>query len=85
MDFILSVLLFIEDDGYALIKKVRSLGADQGGDAPAIALTGYASSEEGQRLLSAGYQLHLAKPAEPSVLVDAIARLVGRGGKVKGA
>lgn len=45
----------------------------------AIALTAYAGEYDQQKALQAGFQLHLAKPVEPEVLVRAIARLVGRG------
>ena len=34
------------EDGYSLIKRVRSLGAASGGDIPAIALTAYARVED---------------------------------------
>jgi CheY-like chemotaxis protein len=44
---------------------------------PAIALTGYATLKDRERALSAGYQLHLAKPVEPEDLVAAIVSLVG--------
>jgi CheY-like chemotaxis protein len=43
---------------------------------PAIALTGYATMKDRERALSAGYQLHLAKPVEPEDLVAAIVNLV---------
>jgi PAS domain S-box-containing protein len=44
----------------------------------AIALTAYAGEYDQQKALQAGFQLHLAKPVEPEVLVRAIAHLVGR-------
>jgi CheY-like chemotaxis protein len=43
---------------------------------PAIALTGYATIKDRERALSAGYQLHLAKPVEPEDLVAAIVNLI---------
>jgi CheY-like chemotaxis protein len=43
---------------------------------PAIALTGYATNKDRARALSAGYQLHIAKPVEPEDLVAAIKRLL---------
>lgn len=43
---------------------------------PAIALTGYATHKDRDRALAAGYQLHLAKPVEPEVLVAAILKLL---------
>jgi PAS domain S-box-containing protein len=62
-------------DGYDLIKAIRSRGAQDGGQVPAIALTGYATLQDGERALSAGYQTHIAKPVEPRSLVNIIARL----------
>jgi PAS domain S-box-containing protein len=67
-----------DEDGYALIRQVRSLPADRGGRAPAIALTAYARSEDRVQILSAGYQMHLAKPVEPTELLAAVASLAGR-------
>ena len=43
-----------EEDGYVLIKKVRALSSEEGGDLPAIALTGYVGVEERMRALEAG-------------------------------
>jgi CheY-like chemotaxis protein len=45
---------------------------------PAVALTAFARSEDRQRALLAGYQLHVAKPVEPSELLTVCASLVGR-------
>jgi CheY-like chemotaxis protein len=62
-------------DGYQLIKKVRTL--DKGERTlPAIALTAYARSDDRQRALLAGFQMHLAKPVEPRELVAGIASLL---------
>src|SRR6185295_15870755 len=52
------------EDGYSLIARVRALGPDLGGLIPAVALTGYAGPEDRVRLLSAGYQKHIAKPVD---------------------
>jgi PAS domain S-box-containing protein len=62
-------------DGYDLIREVRARGSENGGQIPAIALTGYAAAQDGERALSAGYQSHLAKPVEPRHLVKLIASL----------
>jgi PAS domain S-box-containing protein len=69
-----------DEDGYALIGKVRALPAEQGGHIPAIALTAYAQLEDRMRALSAGYQLHVPKPIEPMELASVLAVLVGRNG-----
>jgi CheY-like chemotaxis protein len=60
---------------------VRSLPPDQGGEIPAIALTAYGSAEDRARALECGYRFHLAKPAEPAELAQAIAVATGRAGK----
>jgi CheY-like chemotaxis protein len=66
------------EDGYDLIRKVRALPAESCGRVPAVALTAFARSEDRQRALLAGYQLHVAKPVEPSELLTVCASLVGR-------
>jgi CheY-like chemotaxis protein len=45
---------------------------------PALALTAYATDDDVQRALLAGFSAHLAKPVCPEHLVDAVARLVRR-------
>ena len=66
------------EDGYELLRKVRSLGPERGGKVPAAALTAFARAEDRLRALDAGYQTHLAKPLDPSELVATVARLTGR-------
>jgi len=66
------------EDGYDLIRKVRALPPESCGRIPAVALTAFARSEDRQRALLAGYQLHVAKPVEPSELLTVCASLVGR-------
>jgi PAS domain S-box-containing protein len=66
------------EDGYAFIRRVRALDADHGGLVPAVALTAYAQGEDGQRVLSAGYQVHLPKPVHPPELAEVVATLAGR-------
>ncbi|HEY8188236.1 MAG TPA: PAS domain S-box protein [Pyrinomonadaceae bacterium] len=77
-DVIVSDIGLAAQDGYELIAKVRALPAEQGGLTPALALTGYATRRDRERALSAGYQLHLAKPVEPPELVAAVASLTPR-------
>ena len=63
------------EDGYAFIRRVRALGPDRGGQVPAAALTAYAKGEDGQRVLSAGFQVHLPKPVQPSRARPVVATL----------
>jgi PAS domain S-box-containing protein len=62
-------------DGYRFIREVRALGQQQS-RLPAIAITAYARSEDRQRSLLSGYQMHLSKPIEARELVAAIASLL---------
>ena len=66
------------EDGYALIRRVRQMPAEEGGDVPATALTAYARSEDRLRVLRAGYQMHLSKPVEPAELIAVVASLARR-------
>jgi len=63
------------EDGYALIRKVRALPNEQGGQTPALALTAYARTEDRVRAISEGYQLHLAKPVDRVELATVVASL----------
>jgi two-component system CheB/CheR fusion protein len=67
-----------EEDGYWLIRQVRSLSAEAGGQIPAVALTAYASEIDQQRAIEAGFQTHLAKPVEPVELALLVADLAKR-------
>jgi len=69
------------NDGYDLIQKVRSLSSVEGGGTPAVALTAFARSEDRQRALLAGYQIHVSKPVEPAELIAVCASLAGRIGR----
>jgi signal transduction histidine kinase/ActR/RegA family two-component response regulator len=77
-DVLISDVGMPNEDGYALILRVRALGHDRGGNIPAIALTGYSRLEDRSQLLAAGYQMHLSKPVELARLVNAIMSLSGR-------
>ena len=66
------------EDGYALIRQVRALAQEQGGNVPAVALTAYARSEDRLKVILAGFQMHLAKPVEAAELLALVASLAGR-------
>jgi CheY-like chemotaxis protein len=65
-------------DGYTLIQSLRTMRAEDGGQTPAVALTAFARSEDRQRAMMAGFDLHLAKPVEPGELVAVVNRLARR-------
>jgi PAS domain S-box-containing protein len=77
-DVLLSDIALQDQDGYELIRKVRALSAERGGRIPAAALTGYGRLEDRMRALSAGFQLHAAKPVEPAELIAVVASLAGK-------
>ncbi len=64
-------------DGFHLIREVRARGYSFQ-RLPAIALTAFARSEDRQKALRAGFQLHLVKPVDAAELSAAIAALLGR-------
>jgi len=65
-------------DGLELIRRVRqSLPAPING-LPAAALTAYARSDDRISAVASGFQMHLAKPVNPTELVIAIGDLIGR-------
>lgn len=74
-DLILSDIGMPDEDGYSLIRKVRALDPAHGGRVPAVALTAYARVEDRLKVLSAGFQLHVAKPIEPAELIAVIGSL----------
>lgn len=81
-DILLSDIGMPEEDGYTLIRKIRTRSPEQGGQIPAVALTAYAREEDRIRALSAGFQIHLSKPVNPTKLIAVVAGLAGRTEKV---
>jgi CheY-like chemotaxis protein len=77
-DLLLSDIGMPEADGFALIRQVRGLAADRGGQIPAAAITAYVSDRDRQRAIEAGFQVHLAKPIDPDQLIQMVATLTGR-------
>jgi CheY-like chemotaxis protein len=73
---ILSDIGMPEMDGYMLIRQIRSLPPEQGGEIRAIALTAYAGETNQEKIIQAGFQKHLTKPIEPAKLAMVIASLV---------
>ena len=64
-----------DEDGYALIKRVRALPSPRIATVPAAALTAFARNEDRRAALDAGFQLHLPKPVDAFSLVTAVATL----------
>ena len=57
------------------VEAVRRMRCDLGlADALIVAVTGYGGDEDHQRTTEAGFDLHLVKPVEPEVMLEALAR-----------
>jgi PAS domain S-box-containing protein len=65
-------------DGYMLLRQVRQLPPNKGGQIPAIALTAYAGEIDYKQAMAAGFQKHIPKPVDPADLAVAIAKLVSK-------
>jgi CheY-like chemotaxis protein len=74
-DLLVSASSLPDEDGFALLKQLRTSGSEGGGWIPAVALLSQA--DEVRRALLAGYQLQVTKPVQPDALVARIVRLVG--------
>jgi CheY-like chemotaxis protein len=74
-DVLVSDIAMPGQDGYGLIRQVRSLKPEQGGRIPALALTAWGGSEDRLRALTAGFQNHLVKPADADELAMLVAHL----------
>lgn len=77
-DVLVSDLEMPEEDGFSLLRRARRASLLRNRKLPALTLTAYGRSEDRVRVLAAGFNLHLAKPADPTELVLAVASLVGR-------
>jgi len=73
-DVIVSDVLMPEEDGLQLIRSIRR-SEDPMRRTPAAAVSALVRSEDRSRALSAGYQMHLAKPIDPAELVATVERL----------
>jgi CheY-like chemotaxis protein/anti-sigma regulatory factor (Ser/Thr protein kinase) len=62
-------------DGFELLRRVRSV--HQASELPAIAITAFTRSEDRDRALRAGFQVHVTKPVNVAALLTAIGSLRG--------
>jgi CheY-like chemotaxis protein/two-component sensor histidine kinase len=77
-DVVVADLSMPDEDGYSLLRRVREWEREHGRFTPAVALTAYGRSEDRKRALTAGFQMHVAKPVEPDELAVVIAGIVKR-------
>jgi CheY-like chemotaxis protein len=76
-DVLVSDIGMPDEDGYDLIRRVRTRSLEQGGGIPAAAVSAYVGEDNRRRALAAGFQLHVAKPVDPEELIAVVRSLAG--------
>jgi PAS domain S-box-containing protein len=75
VDMLLADIAMPDEDGYHLIRRVRALQPPERASIPAATLTSFAREEDRQQALRAGFHVHLTKPIDSRVLVQAVVSL----------
>lgn len=75
-DLLISDIGLPGKDGYALVRALRALEGS-GKRVPAVALTAFGRADDRDMALEAGFDLHVAKPFELLLLLNAVRRLLG--------
>jgi len=74
-DVLISDIGMPQMDGYQLMREINTRFVSAKTPVKAIALTAYAGEADQQQALSAGFQMHVSKPVDPSAIVAAIMSL----------
>jgi CheY-like chemotaxis protein len=64
------------EDGYELMRTIRALPWETGGETPAVALSALATNADKLKALAAGFQAYLAKPTQGELLVSTILQVL---------
>jgi CheY-like chemotaxis protein len=73
---LISDIAMPDEDGYALLRKVRAQPPERGGRIPAVALTAHSMVQDRLQSLRAGFQSHVPKPVVPEELVEVVASII---------
>ena len=65
-------------NGFTFVEQLRLRSAEDGGQVPVAALTGYLSAEDRKRATRAGFQTYLVKPVDVDDLIAAVRSLTAR-------
>jgi CheY-like chemotaxis protein len=68
-----------DEDGYSLVRKLRSL--DNGHHTLAIAVTGYVSKSDVDAAMDAGFDMHVPKPVDFDAFVGIVQRLTAQSAR----
>ena len=77
-DILLSDIGMPDMDGYMLIRQIRAMPPEQGGQILALAISAYAGEVNRQQALAAGFQQHVAKPIDPDTLIAVILDIIAK-------
>ena len=75
LDVLIADITMPGEDGFELLRRIRTSPSPAIARMPAAALTAWSRSEDRRRVVSAGFQIHLTKPIDPLALADAIGSL----------
>jgi PAS domain S-box-containing protein len=75
-DVVVTDIAMPVEDGYALLRELRSADSRAGRRTPAIAATAYGSPEDRARALAAGFDAYIKKPMQADALTAAIAEVL---------
>ena len=75
---VISDIRLRNSDGYELIQAIRRHNTDFHGFTAAIAVTGFASPEDRERAMSAGFNAYIPKPFDPADVIRTIAKALDR-------
>jgi CheY-like chemotaxis protein len=78
-DVILSDIGLPDEDGLALIRRIRQFPPSRGGRVPAVAVTAFTLADDGAEATRAGFQRHFRKPVDTRSLFDAVIALAESG------
>jgi PAS domain S-box-containing protein len=77
-DVVLTDLAMPGEDGFMLVRALRTVFARRGVTVPMIAVTAYGSPESQARAIEAGFDLYLTKPIDPLQLASAVGTVAQR-------
>jgi len=75
---VLTDLALPGEDGFGLLRAMRTAFAERRVKVPIVAFTAYGTTENRRRALQAGFDLYLTKPIDPRELTNALAGVVAR-------
>lgn len=75
-NLLISDIAMPTEDGYTLIRQIRAMPSEQGGQIPAIAVTACVEDFHYQQAIAAGFQKYITKPIDIELLMQEVVSLV---------